>query len=363
MATTVYFPVGDVNARQNWSSELLVAVRENCDIMKMVGESEDSIIHRKSDFSKGKGASVIYNLRTNISGAGFSENERATGNAQRLSFYTDQLVINELGNAVDLGGTMDAQRSAIDIRASAKDALVRWWSERMSKTFFNHVCGYTPANVPGASTGPKFTGFNTVHAPSSGRQVWAGSAANDQSLTASDTFQVSLLDRAKELAMVGDNPVQPINIDGQPKYVCYIHPQQQTSIRTSPVSGGWQDIQKYAMSGGNVSKNPIFSGALGEYNGIILRAAQDVTNGVHSSTGASISTVRRAVLLGAQAAAIGFGMGLDGSRTVYQWAEQSDDFGRMKEISAWSVWGLKKCRFNSQDFGTVVISTYAQPAA
>jgi hypothetical protein len=30
-------------------------------------------------------------------------------------------------------------------------------------------------------------------------------------------------------------------------------------------------------------------------------------------------------------------------------------------VSAWSIWGMKKTVFNSVDFGTVVLSTYASP--
>jgi len=35
------------------------------------------------------------------------------------------------------------------------------------------------------------------------------------------------------------------------------------------------------------------------------------------------------------------------------------DHKRKLEVSAWSIWGLKKSRYNSSDFGTVVVSTYA----
>jgi hypothetical protein len=37
------------------------------------------------------------------------------------------------------------------------------------------------------------------------------------------------------------------------------------------------------------------------------------------------------------------------------------DHKRRLEVSAWSIFGLKKARFNSVDFGTVVVTTYAAP--
>lgn len=97
---------------------------------------------------------------------------------------------------------------------------------------------------------------------------------------------------------------------------------------------------------------------LGEYNGVILRQSQDVTQGVNGSTGAAITTVRRAVLLGAQAAVCGYGQSNYGP-TKYRWNEELLDHKRLLEVSAWSIWGLKKVQFSSADFGTVVVSTYA----
>jgi N4-gp56 family major capsid protein len=156
--------------------------------------------------------------------------------------------------------------------------------------------------------------------------------------------------------------VRPVRIGGQKKYVMYLHPYQVTSLRTNSSSGQWLDIQKAAMAGMDSTKSPIYTGALGEYNGVILRVSQDVTQGVNSSTGAAISTVRRAVLLGAQAAVCAYGQANSGPNK-YRWNEELLDHKRKLEVSAWSIWGLKKTVFNSADFGCVVVSTYAAASA
>jgi len=130
-------------------------------------------------------------------------------------------------------------------------------------------------------------------------------------------------------------------------------------LRTTTSTGGWQDITKYAYSGVDVSKNPLYSGSLGEYNSCILRRSQDVTRGVHASTGASDADTRRAVLLGAQAAVCAYGMKNSGGPNKYRWNEELLDHKRKLECSAWSIWGLKKAVFNSTDYGTVVITSYS----
>ncbi len=352
------FGVNDALAVKLWSRSLVVAEREYLDIAPLMGEDENSIIQIKSEPRKGSGDRVRYALRARLTGEGKTENETAEGNGESLSLYSDDLIINELGHIVGVRSenTIDAQRVNYDLREQARDALGEWWADRKSVSFFNQVCGYT------AEARTKFTGLNAVTAPAgTGRQLWAGTAANDQSLTSADPFTLDLIDAAVEAAKVGNNMVRPIRVGGQPKYVMYVHPYQVTSLRTNSASGQWLDIQKAAMMGGQVTSNPIYTGALGEYNGVILRSSQDVSQGVNSSTGAAITTVRRAVLLGAQAAMCAYGQNNYGP-AKFRWNEELLDHKRKLEVSAWSIWGLKKTVFNSADFGTVVVSTYASAA-
>ena len=92
-------------------------------------------------------------------------------------------------------------------------------------------------------------------------------------------------------------------------------------MRTNSSTGQWLDVQKAAMMGGQVTNSPIYTGALGEYNGVIIRSSQDVTQGVSSTAGTAITTVRRAILLGAQAAVIAYGQGNYGPMQ-YRWNEE-----------------------------------------
>lgn len=353
------FGVNDALAVKLWSRSLVVAEREYLDIAPLMGEDDNSIIQIKSETRKGSGDRIRYALRARLTGDGKTENETAEGNGESLSTYSDDLTINELGHIVGVRSenTIDAQRVHYDLREQARDALGEWWGTRKSVSFFNQVCGYT------AQSNVKYTGLNAASAPvGTGRHIWAGTASNDQSLTSADPFTLDLIDQAVESAKVGENMVRPIRVGGQPKYVMYVHPYQVTSIRTNSASGQWMDIQKAAMMGGQITGNPIYTGALGEYNGVILRSSQDVTQGVHSSTGVAQSSVRRAVLLGAQACMCAFGQNNYGP-SKFRWNEELFDHKRRLEVSAWSIWGMKKTVFNSADFGTVVVSTWAAAAS
>jgi hypothetical protein len=112
------------------------------------------------------------------------------------------------------------------------------------------------------------------------------------------------------------------------------------------------------MAGMDSKASPIYTGSLGEYNGVIIRSSQDIPLGCNSSTPTTaVASTRRAVLLGAQAACMATGN--NGGPTKYRWNEELLDHKRKLEVSAWSIFGCKKSVFNSADFGTVVISTYA----
>ena len=81
-------------------------------------------------------------------------------------------------------------------------------------------------------------------------------------------------------------------IGGEEKYVLYLHPYQVTDLRTdAATAGNWFDIQSKALQGGAGQKSPLYTGALGEYNGVILRSAFDVSLGGNSATGAAVRSL------------------------------------------------------------------------
>ena len=43
----------------------------------------------------------------------------------------------------------------------------------------------------------------------------------------------------------------------------------------------------------------------------------------------------------------------------YRWNEELYDHKRRLEVSAWSIYGLKKFQFNATDFATIVVTSYS----
>lgn len=359
------FGVNHPLAVKVWAKELAREAQRKTFINKFVGKGEDSLIQEKVDLKKSAGDTITCGLRPLLQGEGVEGDETLEGKEEAMRFFDDTIKVNQLRHAVRSKGKMSEQRVPYSVRNEGKGGLSDWWADRKDTVFFNQICGYT------AETRSKYSGHNPILAPSANRIIRAGNHSNDESLTSSDTFSLELIDIAREraeTASIEENTgplIRPFNYMGGLMYVMFLHDFQVTQLRTNTETGQWQDIQKAAMQGGDVAKNPIFTGALGIYNGVVLHKVKRVTKGVNSSTNEGIDTVRRAVLCGAQAATIAYGG--DGGNTRYDWNEELFDYSNQLGVEAGTIWGLKKTRFipeddsavNAEDFGTIVVSTYA----
>ncbi|WP_455476857.1 N4-gp56 family major capsid protein [Bartonella sp. B41] len=361
--------LNDQIAVRTWSKLLNQEISKAIPIAPLIGTDSNSIIQLKDETSKASGDSVNFGLRVQLYGDGVSEGQMVEGSEEALQFLNDRVVINELVHAVRVKneGTIDQQRTLHNLRTEAKNGLVDWYADRLSMMFFIQVCGYTAKtlNFEGRDIliKPVHYGFNLPLPPTDKRILRSKGKKKDEDLRREDIFNLQLIDQAVERAKLANPKIRPVRVGGENVYVLYLHPTQVTQLRTNTDAGQWLDITKAIYSGSRI-KNPIYDGSLGMYNGVILRETEHVTEGVETSSPYnSLPEVRRAVLLGAQSAVIAFGK--DRGATRYKLVEELFDYEREFGVAAKTIIGMKKTRFNSskvtqntQDFGTIVISTY-----
>lgn len=355
MAMTVY-GVNAPEAVKLWSAELYREALKKTWFKDFIGESKDSIIVNKTDFKKSAGDRLTVTLRMQLTGDGVLGDNTLEGNEEALATFTDNLFINQQRHAVRSGGKMTEQRIPWSIREEAKDGLSDWFANRYDTAMFNQLCGYTPVNSLSGDAALLYAGNNTIIAPAASRIQRPNAKTTDQSLTTGDEMTLQLIDKLVSAAKLATPVVMPVKWKGKNYYVMVLHTKQVEQLRTNTSTGQWLDIQKAAMTGGRIADNPIFTGALGEYNGVVLFESTRITNGVHSSTGAAVANTRRAVFLGGGAGMIGFGKG-DGVSQM-NWNEELFDYGNQLGVAAGSIFGVKKTLFNSVDYGTFVLSTY-----
>jgi N4-gp56 family major capsid protein len=248
--------------------------------------------------------------------------------------------------------SIDAQRVPFNLRSEGKDGLGDWFSNRFDTCMANHLAGNTLV------TDNRYAGNNTITAPSTNR-VYRTTGSDDATVNgdSTKTMNLGVIDALVERANTASPLIRPIMVNGEKKFVMFLHDYQVTDMRTSTSTGQWLDIQKSALAGGAGSKSPIYTGALGEYNGVVLHKWNRLPNGI-SNAGAAQTSTRRAVFCGAQAAAVGFGKEFS-KGSHFKWIEELFDYERELGVSAQTVWGIKKSVFNSEDFGVIAATTYA----
>lgn len=346
MADTNY-AVNHPLAVKLWAKKLIREALKATWIQKFIGDADESVIQLRTETQKGAGDKITYGLRVQLTGAGVAGDDTLEGNEEDLITYSDSLLIDQLRNAVRSKGQISEQRVNFDVREEAMAGLKDWFSGRMDLAFFNQICGNT------GQTDTRYTGSNATVAPDTAHLLFAGGHGTEASVAAVTTavFTLDLIDKAVERAKTLSPLIRPIKINGEEKYVLFLHPYQVTSLKTSVSTSiiTWYDIQKAAMQGGKISGNSLYTGALGEYNQTIIHESTRVQS--------VVTNAYRAVFCGAQAAVLAFGQNYKDQTPA--WQEKSFDYGNKLGVAGSLIWGIKKAVFNAADFATIVIPSYA----
>lgn len=349
MATTTY-GTNDPLAVKLWSKMLIREVLKNTWATKFMGTTSSSIVQVKDETSKSSGDKITFALRMQMSGTGVSGDSTLEGQEEALSTYTDSLIIDQLRHASRSRGRMTQQRITYDIREECMVGLRDWWSDRIDTAFFNQLCGNT------AQSDTRYTGMQAAVAQSQ-KYLVDGSTTGDESVSTTGVFSLTVLDNLVEDVRTATPAFRPVMVGGKPYFVAFLHPYNVTSMRTSTATGQYLDIQKSAMQGGEVADNPIFTGALGVYNGVVLHEDTRVAQGISSATGLAVSAVRRVPFCGAQALMMAYGRESGPER--FTWVEELFDYQNQLGVAAGMIWGMKKAVFNSVDYAVRTASCYS----
>jgi N4-gp56 family major capsid protein len=351
MATTSY-ATGNALAVKLFAKKLFQEALKQTYFSRFMGSGTSNIVQLKNETSKGPGDQITYGLRMQLSGAGIQGDGQLEGNEEGLITYSDALLINQLRHAVRSAGKMSEQRVTFDVRDECRVGLQDWWADRLDQSWINQIAGNT------VQTDTRYTGNNATVAPDTAHKVFVNAnELTDASISTTSIFSFAVIDKAVEKAKTASPLIRPVNVDGTMMFVCLLHPVQVTDLRITTTTGGWLDIQKAAMTGGRVSDNPIFTGALGVYNNTVLHEAVRLPAATTAVSTTAQANTRRAVFCGAQSAVLAYGQ--NNSDQEMTWVEELFDYGNQLGVSAGLIFGVKKTVFNSADFGTITIPTYA----
>lgn len=342
----------------------------------MMGQGSNNIIEVKSDLAKSNGDRVTFGLTLKI-GGGITGDSELEGNEKAITSYAQSVVIDQLRNAVRLTGKLDEQKNAYDMRKDAKDQLAKWKQEVIERQIFMKLGGVTELDLTDAAGvlysdaasygGATFSNSaNAVpaadEAAGSGTRYVCAKSTGIDAIADTDVLTPAMISKARvkaKISSLGTPAIQPLRVDGQDYYVMYIHPWQAWDLKNA-TSSVWAQAQRDAADRG--SKNPIFTGSLGIWDGVILHEHEYVPTCQSSANFTSSGTacnarVFRALLCGRQAAVFAECQNPNG------WVEKDFDYENKTGFATGFIGGIQKTAFNSIDYAVISVDTGATSLA
>ena len=292
-----------------WAKELLAEAEKQMFWKNYEGAQGSGMpVIRKDDLTKQAGDRIHIQTISNLTGTGVTGTSTLIGNEELLSLGQISVVPNWLRHAV--GVNKDAEVKAnFDIRNTAKQRLSYWLSDKMDQAMFTT-----------ATTSPTYT-------------IYAGDATSTATLGSGDELDCLAIDKIKyELE---NNKALPIKTEnGNEYFILVISPADAYYLRQDST---WNQAQRDANIRGET--NPIFSGAMGVYNGVIVRKSHNVP--VSSSKS-------KCVAFGGEAFARGYSYTPD-------WNEEEQDYGFIFGVATKVCYGDAR----AVEVNTAVVECYA----
>ncbi len=325
-----------------WAKLTWKAGREAMFFDKFTGRDAFSCVHIKEELSKGSGDSINIPLLMQLNGPGVTGDAWLEGNEEALVYRSMDVHLQRIRNAVRLTGKFDEHKTQINMRQDAKASLAEWLADYTDTGIFSVLTGVYPSNVtPSAYPFP-------VVAPSDDRIVYGGGQTAEADITPADKFTADLIGVCKRKAVMDKTKrMRPLKDKGRELFIMVIDPFQARDLRED---AKWLRAQELANVRGE--SNPIFSGALGLYDGVIVHESTRIPR---TATGKSDAYVAHGLFLGAQACVL-----VEGEAP--EWQEDTFDYGNKWGVSFGRMFGLEKAQFkfdgsNLTDFGVINVLT------
>lgn len=363
----------DALRKEAWRKELFADVIDELYFTEngMMGEDDNNIVQILPDLKKEKGDTITFGLTAKLTGDGVTGDSELEGNEEQISAYSESVLIDQNRFAVRLDGLLDERKNSYNMRVDAKEKLKIRLQEFIERQIFLKLGGVTNTSltdVDGTTVGTRAAWSNTPdYIPNAdeaagygNRYLCANYEAGTDALTAEHVLTPELISRAKVKARMANPKIRPLRINGKDYYVMFIHPWQAYDLKQN--AKFHQAMRDAEVRG---KDNPIFTGALAIWDGVILHEHEYVpfldvsafTAGSASFRGASGSDsavdVFRALLCGRQAA------GFAECDNPNGWVEKTFDYDNQTGFATGLIGGIQKIMFNSKEYGAIAVDTAA----
>ena len=312
-------------------------VRENR-FKRYMGTDENSIIQLKDELTKKQGDKVTFAAVNKLAGAGVTGNTTLEGNEEALDTRSMAVTVAPLRHAVAVTN-WDEQKSAIELRDTAKMALKLWSMEKMKTAIIDALgsingVAYASAtaaqrnawivdNVDRVLVGKLKSNYSATHAT-----ALANIDNTDDKLTPA---AVSLM---KRIAQTASPAIKPIRLNEDEEwFVLFANSRAFRDFSLdSTVTQANRDARTRGMD------NPLFTGGSLVWDGVIVREIPEIS--VLTGVGAGSIDVAPVYLCGAQAVGVAWAQR---TRTT----TQVSDYGFRNGVGLQEMRGIEKLIFGS----------------
>lgn len=232
---------------------------------------QNSPVVMKRDWKSGKGTRVNFTMIGALSNTARVDGETMAGNEEALVAYEFIMELKEARHAVTSPTKLASKRSVYDFKTQARIALGTWGAKTLDDYAIAALSGIASAdgNVVAVAPSRKWVGGQTY----AGVMDLNGSQYNFEddvallnAATVTDQlFGEQVISTVKRMAQLTEPVMKPVMVDGRPYYVMLISPLQAKALKACTA---WINAQEKA--GPRNESNPLFSGMLGIWDGVII---------------------------------------------------------------------------------------------
>ncbi len=306
-----------------WSEQLYRDTTKEIYWQKFMGTGSDSVVNVKTSLEKKKGDRERFAIRMRLEGDGRTEGQVLEGYEQSLTTYTTDVTLGLLRQAVRDDGSMTRQRAMFDVTQESLDALKGWTAEKLDEEAFDAITD-------------------------SPTKIFYGDGTSTASVTTSGVLTPTMISKMKTWCMTGgarsQTPLRPVKVDGKNYFILVVHPDVAYSLKAdSTTTINWNLLQREANDRGKT--NPIFTGALGVLDGVVIHEHEDVPIVTNWGAGANVPGAQ-CFMMGAQA-------------LIWAWGERPTivkkkfDYDEEDAVAMRTIFAVAKPVFNSLDYGSV----------
>jgi N4-gp56 family major capsid protein len=327
-----------------WDSEFFTEYVRRNQFARYFGTSMSSMIQIREDLTTKRGDSIVFPAVRRLIGAGVTGNTVLEGNEEVLNARSMKLSVGVIRHAVAVSD-WDEQKSVIDLRNAARDALMIWELEKMRNDIISSLGSMTADGSVQITYAAATAGQRNTWVTNNADRVLFGSqiinGVSNVMATAlltvdntADKMTTGILSLAKRRARLANPRIRPITINNDEEwYVVFMPSLQFRDLQADPVM---INALQYAWNRG--SDNPLFTAGDLVWQGLIIREVPELT--VIAGAGTAGIDVAASYLCGAQALGIAWAQRAKTTENVR-------DYKFFNGVGVSEIRGIGKLRFGS----------------